>query len=114
MGPRYQCARDNAINDNFSAFVARLSSKDFKPDYNEIQRAAFVPWKPLLQAWRTAERPKEFFYACDGSGPEKVKRNLLEWLDTFERGLGMPCMIERKKQLNLEACKLEIGRVQRS
>ena len=50
-------ARDNLINDNFSAFLVKAKSDDFSVDEKEIHAAQWFAWSKLLDAWRDAGKP---------------------------------------------------------
>ena len=101
-------ARDNRNNDNFSAFVVRLKSMEFKVDNKEIKHAAWFDVKALLRLWRDAKvtgraSEKKLEVDMNEVAPEfttkslnTVATNLLRWLDTYDRGLGMQCLIESK------------------
>jgi len=110
-------ARENMINDNFSAFAVTLKSEEFKADGVEIQRAAFLEWKPVLEAWRQGGKRDEFYWhVCASNGEaskqskkEKISNKLLTWLDTFESGHGLPCKVYKSDQIGHPACKLMIG-----
>ena len=52
-------ARDDSVNDNFSAFAVRAITEDFAIDHKEIGVAMWLPWRELLAAWRDAGRPAD-------------------------------------------------------
>ena len=95
-------ARDDRINDNFSAFLVKATSTDFQVDGKEIHEARWLPWKELHDAWVNAQRPTsgrvvELTARCLPEGKTKVSTNLLKWLGTYHDGSGMPCKVDSKK-----------------
>ena len=103
-------ARDNLINDNFAAFIAKLASRDFRPDRVEIHQAAFFEWRPMLDAWVAEGRPSEFKWAVPGSDERgKISKKLLGWLNTYATGRGLPVKITRGRQLDEDSVKMDIG-----
>ena len=91
-------ARDDRVNDNFSAFAVRAYSEYFDVDHKEIEKAMWLPWEPLLSEWLAAGRPiTDWNVALKSSVlPEEkrlVSRNLLCWLETYKAGRGMPCKV---------------------
>ena len=117
-------ARDNLINDNFSAFVVKCASDDFEVDRSEVNHAAWFDWKVLLEAWRDAGRPltdgdgkalKQFqMDGCDGWQPQPegrnaVRLNVLEWLDRWQDGRAIPCAYSEQMQAGEKAAKVKIG-----
>jgi len=93
-------ARDNVINDNFSAFAVRLQSEEFEPDCKEIHEARWFEWRSLLNAWIHAGRPGGRKFETDLGLARKTdsepnaERNILQvsmlmWLDAFASGHGL-------------------------
>ena len=117
-------ARDNLVNDNFSAFVVHCSSDDFEVDRAELEHAAWFDWKALLQAWRDAGRPRSDGegrslkqFEMDGrdgweaqpDGRNTVRLNVLEWLDRWDEGRAIPCSYSEEQQAGEKAAKVKIG-----
>ena len=50
-------ARDALVNDHFSMFALRATSRSFQLDEHEIHEAIWVPWRPLLELWRISGGP---------------------------------------------------------
>jgi len=84
-------ARDGLVNDNFSAFAMKMADEAFTVDNKEIEKARFFEWRPLLEAWRKAGRPKDFRTPAEG---EKVSKFLMPWLDTYDTGRGLKCTLK--------------------
>jgi len=110
-------ARDNLINDNFSVFAVRLTNEDFVANKREVREARFFEWRPLLEAWRAAGQPEAGLshaeHAAVPSG-QKINRELLLWLDTYERGQCLKTRFASRRQglpgaHQYEAGKLLIG-----
>jgi 8-oxo-dGTP pyrophosphatase MutT (NUDIX family) len=119
-------ARDNIINDNFSAFLVKVADDNYRADHLEIENADWFEWKPLLDAWRAAGKPTK---AADGKSlkqfdldvgkPEldkkgnsmnTVRLNVLQWLDRWQDGRSIPCVYAPEKlQAGLYAAKVKIG-----
>ena len=121
-------ARDNLVNDNFSAFLVKASDDGFKADESEITHADWFPWKQMLETWRAAGKPKTDdqgeklkHFAMDVGKPEppqdkkaenmnRVRLNVLEWLDMWQEGKSIPCeYIVGKPQAGQPASKVKIG-----
>jgi len=107
-GWQQQCARDNLINDNFSVFVVRCETEYMKPDGIEIKEAHWLPWKPILEAWRAAGKPTDKkvklpnFSAVVGmdlaADRNVVGLNVLRWLETYELGKGFCVELKTEQQ----------------
>ena len=101
-------ARDNLINDNFSVFVVRCETEYMKPDGIEIKEAHWLPWKPILEAWRAAGKPTDKkvklpnFSAVVGmdlaADRNVVGLNVLRWLETYELGKGFCVELKTEQQ----------------
>lgn len=103
-------ARDNSINDNFSAFAVWLESEHYQPDNDEISRATFFTWRPMLEAWRQQQKPDKFVWmAPDTSATERVANKTLQWLDNYDQGRYLKCRITSQKQGEIDASKIVIG-----
>ena len=50
-------ARDKKTNDNFSAFVVRAATEEYKLDMNEISSARWFDTQSLLEVYDAAGRP---------------------------------------------------------
>ena len=89
-------ARDQVVNDSFSAFVAHLGSDEFEVDGREVQEARFFEWRPLLAQWRKlkgkADLPKKVPLDLGIASDRNLVNGLcLKWLDRYDLGLGLPC-----------------------
>ena len=93
-------ARENSVNDNFSVFVARLQSEDFKPDGVEIKRAGFVEWRPLLEQWKAQGRPKKLqIPAIDNPAvTEPMTGKILKYMENYVEDRGLPCKWSGEEQ----------------
>ena len=117
-------ARDNLINDSFAAFVVHLKHDSFQPDDKEIQEARFFEWRPLLDKWRAADRPKpqqggskslqvaelglpDVIVKGKAEGRNAVALNVLQWLDAYERGGGLYCVHQSYSQGHQKASKVQ-------
>ena len=89
-------ARDELVNDNFSAFAVKLRDEQFEVDHKEIEKARFFEWRPLLQAWRNAGRPKDFRTPVGGETC-KFDKYLFPWLDIYETGRGFKCTVKTEQ-----------------
>ena len=96
-------ARDDSVNDNFSAFAVRAITEDFAIDHKEIGVAMWLPWRELLAAWRDAGRPADGkitpLEGCKGlpDGKPGVSVFMLQLLDNYEAGRGMGCTVKEAK-----------------
>lgn len=96
-------ARDDSVNDNFSAFAVRAITEDFAIDHKEIGVAMWLPWRELLAAWRDAGRPADGkitpLDGCKGlpDGKPGVSVFMLQLLDNYEAGRGMGCTVKEAK-----------------
>jgi 8-oxo-dGTP pyrophosphatase MutT (NUDIX family) len=104
-----QCARDCLINDNFSVFAVRCADEHIKVDGVEINEARWLPWRTILDAWRRMGRPSgdkrvpmPDLSAIVGQqlpeGRVDVLLNVLQWLETYERGMGFAVQTKREKK----------------
>ena len=58
-------ARDNLVNDNFSAFVVKLATDHFAVDGKEIHEARWFDYKMLLGLWRAVGSPGGKTFKCE-------------------------------------------------
>ena len=102
-------ARENSVNDNFSAFLARVKTWEFTPDGAEIKRAGFVEWRPLLDQWRAQGKPKKVYAPApdDPTKQEPVNGKILRWMDNYLEGRALPVSWKSETQ-NGETSELSI------
>jgi len=86
-------ARENLINDNFSAFVVRMKSEEFEVDDKEIEQARFFEWRPLLKAWRDQNKPDLF---VDPASGDKMNKILMQSLDLYDLGKCFKCRLKHE------------------
>ena len=91
-------ARDNLVNDSFSAYSVRATKKDFKLDMDEIHVATWFSIDALLGAWVKAGRDQgnnkhvkisglSIDAAADKGEDANVRLCILVWLDRPARAL---------------------------
>ena len=51
-------ARDNLVNDNFSVFLTKATTDDFRADGTEIKEARWFRWRELLQMCDRCHEPR--------------------------------------------------------
>lgn len=97
-------ARENTINDHFSAFVVRMTSDEFAVDNKEIEKARLFEWRPLLQAWRDQSKPDPFLDPASG---DKMNKHLMTFLDLYDLGKCFKCRLKNEDRPdNIIATKL--------
>lgn len=110
-GYQHSRARDNMVNDNFTAFLAKVASDEFTADMAEIKLAAWFDWRDLLQKWEASGSPKSTRVELDmgHEGKTKVRYNCIKWLKRWADGQSIPVQYEEwDKQMGERAGKMDI------
>lgn len=109
-------ARDNLMNDNFSAFAVVLQSEAFQADNKEISEAQWFVWAEIMAQWDAQGQPggkkvKSLELGQPRADPAKVAAgarddgernvmggNVLKWLDVHrsDRGFQVKTSTEEK------------------
>jgi len=122
-GYQETCARDLAINDNFSVFLLKAKTEFFREDNVEIEHACWLPAgldgsDGLLTSWEEAGRPGGNLtelgfdqwgepYAQMPADKRKVKVRIMKALEAFMASRYLPCTRKTKEH----AHKIEYGEV---
>jgi len=117
-------ARDDRVNDNFSAFVVRATSERFRLDMNEVSAARWFDTEALLEAYQAAGAPDSWesravvapaALAAAHSLTDKqlkISVNSLVWLHNYASGHGIACKVEKASKPPYSET-LHIGCIQR-
>jgi len=85
-------ARDNLVNDNFSAFLVKAADDTFTADGVEVVEARWFEWRSLLEMWVNVGRPTTGRVDLPlNHTVKKVKLNVLVWLESWQNGRTIPC-----------------------
>ena len=127
-------ARDNLINDSFSAFAVTLkagpteASDGFRTDKKEIFEAHWFVWKDLMSAWDAKGKPntkkvlglelgmRKGDPAIKAANPKSddgernvMMGNVLKWLDTYRTGKGHVVKTKVAQQGEEQSMKVSWG-----
>ena len=96
-------ARDNLINDNFSAFALHAADETFQTDHKEIFHAAWFDVRDLIQQWQTKGRPEDkrvegFEVPPEAQGNTTINISALMWADAYINGRGIRVQTKESMQ----------------